>query len=310
MNLPPLKAIVSFEVVARLGSVNKAADELNVTASAISHQIANLEGLVGRRLFERTSRGLLLTPVGERYRSDIAGALALIASAARNARSSEGVEVLRVHCAPSFASLWLMPRLTAFLAAHPDLRIRLSAAHSESDFSRGEVDLDIRYGPVRGADLHVETIFREEVLPLASPKLLRRVAVRQPGDLLAQPLIQSTLQVVQWPRWFAANGVPLSPGDYALTFDRTYLAIDAAVQGLGISLDSARLAEPFLRRGELAPVFADRKGIEVHAHHIVYPEAHGKWSKVERFVTWIRQEAASRPRGGVAPGSTRRAHGR
>src|SRR5512132_536323 len=120
MHLPPLKGIVAFEVVARVGSINKAADELNVTASAVSHQIANLEGFVGRRLFERTSRGLVLTPVGERYRSDVTGALALIASAAHNARSAEGVEVLRVHCAPSFASLWLMPRLPSFLQTHPD----------------------------------------------------------------------------------------------------------------------------------------------------------------------------------------------
>ncbi|MGE5099817.1 MAG: LysR family transcriptional regulator [Deltaproteobacteria bacterium] len=97
--LPPLKRIVAFEVVARLDSVNKAADELNVTASAVSHQIANLEGFVGRRLFERTSRELKLTSVGERYRRDVTGALALLASAAHNARSSEGVQVLRVHCA-------------------------------------------------------------------------------------------------------------------------------------------------------------------------------------------------------------------
>ena len=111
MQLPPLKAITSFEVVARLGSINRAADELHLTASAVSHQITNLEGFVGRKLFDRTSRGLVLTPVGERYRNDVTGALALIASAAHNARSSEGIEVLRIHVSPSFASLWLMPRL-------------------------------------------------------------------------------------------------------------------------------------------------------------------------------------------------------
>jgi len=291
MHLPPLKGIVAFEVVARLGSINKAADELNVTASAISHQITNLEGFVGRRLFERTSRGLVLTPVGERYRIDVAGALALIASAAQNARSSEGVEVLRIHVAPSFASLWLMPRLPQFLAEHPDLRVQLSAAFSDSDFSRGEIDLDIRYGPVRGGDLRVETVFTEQILPFASPKLLDRAAIREPNDLLGQPLILSAVNVVQWPRWFAAHGVPLSPATYALTFDRTHLAIEAAVQGLGIALDSARLAETFLVRGDLVPVFADRKAIEVHAHHIVYPATHGKWRKVERFVAWVRQEA-------------------
>jgi len=291
MHLPPLKGIVAFEVVARLGSINKAADELNVTASAVSHQIANLEGFVGRQLFSRTSRGLVLTAVGERYRNDVTGALALLASAAQNARSSEGVEVLRVHVAPSFASLWLMPRLPAFLNTHPDLRVQLSAAFSDSDFARGEVDLDIRYGAVRGGDLSVETIFPEEILPLASPELLGRITVRHPSDLLAHPLILSAVNVVQWPRWFAANGVPLTPGTYALTFDRTYLALDAAVQGLGIALDSGRLAETYLQKGQLVPVFADRKAISVHAHHLVFPKAHGKWSKVERFVKWIREQA-------------------
>jgi len=293
MHLPPLKGIIAFEAVARLGSINKAADELNVTASAISHQIANLEGLVGRKLFERTSRGLTLTPVGERYRNDISGALTLIASAAQNARASDGVEVLRVHVSPSFASLWLMPRLPVFLASHPDLRIQLSAAHSESDFSRGEVDLDIRYGAVRAADLHVETIFRhEEVLPLASPVLLGTLAIREPADLLPQPLIFSMVNVVQWPRWFAARGVPLSPGEYALQFDRAHLAIEAAVRGLGIALESACLARASIEKGELVPVFADRKGIDVHAHHLVYPSAHGKRTKVQRFVQWVREEAA------------------
>jgi len=291
MHLPPLKGIVAFEVVARVGSINKAADELNVTASAVSHQIANLEGFVGRQLFARTSRGLVLTAVGERYRNDVTGALALLASAAHNARSSEGVETLRVHVAPSFASLWLMPRLPAFLNSHPDLRIQLSAAFSDSDFSRGEVDLDIRYGAVRGGDLHVETIFQEEVLPLASPELVRRVTVRHPNDLLAHPLILSAVNVVQWPRWFAANGVPLTPGTYALTFDRTSLALDAAMQGLGIALESATLAGSYLSRNQLVPVFAERKGVSVHAHHLVYPKAHGRWKKVERFVTWIREEA-------------------
>ncbi|HQR21869.1 MAG TPA: LysR substrate-binding domain-containing protein [Burkholderiaceae bacterium] len=292
MHLPPLKGIIAFEVVARLGSVNKAADELNVTASAVSHQIANLEGFVGRRLFDRTSRGLVLTPIGERFQNDLTGALALIASAALNARSSEGVEILRVHSSPSFANLWLMPRLPAFLSEHPDLRVQLSAAHTHSDFSRGEVDLDVRYGHVKWGDLHVETIFEEEVLPLASPALLQRAVVRAPEHLLGQALIFSDVNIVQWPRWFAANGVPLSPGTYALRFDRAYMAIEAAAQGLGVALESSRLSESYVKSGALAPVFADRKAVRVHAHHVVYPEPHGKWNKVERFMTWLRREAS------------------
>ena len=295
MHLPPLKGIIAFEVVARLGSVNKAADEMNLTASAVSHQIANLEAFVGRRLFDRTSRGLVLTPVGKRFRKDLTGALALIASAAFNARSNEGVEVLRVHCSPSFANLWLMPRLPAFLAEHPDLRVQLSAAHTHSDFARGEVDLDVRYGNVKWGDLHVETIFEEEILPLASPALLRRSVVRVPEQMLGQPLIFSDVNVVQWPRWFAAHGVPVSPATYALQFDRAYMAIGAAVHGLGVALESNRLSESFIDSGALVPVFADRKGIRVHAHHLVFPRPHGKWSKVERFVGWLRREVAKLP---------------
>lgn len=292
MHLPPLKGIAAFEVVARLGSVNKAADELNVTASAVSHQISNLEGFVGRRLFDRTSRGLMLTPVGERFQQDLTGALALIASAALNARSTEGVEVLRIHVSPSFANLWLMPRLPRFLSEHPDLRIQLSAAHTHSDFSRGEVDLDIRYGNVKWGDLHVETIFEEEILPLASPALLQRAVIRTPEHLLGQPLIFSDVNVVQWPRWFAAHGVPLSPVTYALRFDRAYMAIEAASLGLGLALESDRLAERYLESGALVPVFPDRKGMRVHAHHAVFPEPHGKRGKVERFVTWLRKAAS------------------
>lgn len=296
MHLPPLKGIIAFEVVARLGSVNKAADELNVTASAVSHQIANLEGFVGRRLFDRTSRGLVLTPVGERFQNDLTGALALIASAAMNARNSEGVEVLRVHVTPSFANLWLMPRLPAFLAEHPDLRIQLSAEHTHSDFSRGESDLDIRYGAVKWGDLHVETIFEEEILPLASPALLQRATIRSAEQLLGQSLIFSAVNIVQWPRWFAAHNVPLSPATYALRFDRAYMAIEAAVQGLGVALESNELAASHIRSGTLVPVFPDRKGMRVHAHHLVFPETHGRWSKVQRFISWLRKEAG---RGGT-----------
>jgi LysR family glycine cleavage system transcriptional activator len=293
MHLPPLKGIVAFEVVARLGSISKAAEELSLTASAVSHQIAGIESYVGRRLFERTSRGLMLTPVGERYQQDLAGALALMASAAQNARSAEGIEILRVHVSPSFASLWLMPRLSDFMHRHPDIRIQLSAAHTHSDFSRGEVDLDIRYGAAFWRDLHVETIFTEDVLPMMHPALRERFDVRSPEDLLSLPLIFSEINLVQWPRWFAANGVPLGPTSYPLKFDRAYLVIDAALQGMGIALDSSRLAERFLRSGELVPVFADRKAMQVHAHHLVYPSLHGRWNKVMRFVEWLRESAAA-----------------
>src|SRR4030095_10307213 len=132
-------------------------------------------------------------------------------------------------------------------------------------------------------DLHVETLFEEELLPLASPELLQRAVLRTPEHLLAMPLIFSDINIVQWPRGFAAHGVPLSPASYALQFDRAYMAIEAAAQGLGVALESNRLAETYLRSGALAPAFPDRKAIHVHAHHLVFPNAHRQGSTVERL---------------------------
>ncbi len=289
VNLPPLKAVLSFEVVARLGSISKAADELSLTPSAVSHQISKLEAHIGRVLFQRTARGLELTPAGERYQHSVAGVIAILVGAGENARA-ESTDVLRIQASPSFAGLWLMPRLSRFLSEHPDIQIRLSASHVHTDFSRGDVDIDIRYGLTRWADLHVETVFTEKILPLMSPELRERLKLRHPEDLLVQSLILSNVNIVQWPQWFAAQGVSISPSQYALSFDRAYVAIQAAVQGLGIALESDRLAEDALSHGQLVPVFPYRKNIEVNAHHLVYPRSHAERSKVTRFVAWIHGE--------------------
>jgi LysR family glycine cleavage system transcriptional activator len=292
MNLPPLKAVLAFEVVARLGSISKASEEMSLTPSAVSHQITNLESHVGRKLFERTARGVELTAAGQRYQQSLAGALAVIASAAQNARA-EDIEILRIQGSPSFVGLWLMPRLSRFMTENPDIKIRLSASHVHTDFSRGEVDIDIRYGLTRWTDLHVETIFTEEILPLITPTLKEQLDLRRPEELLVENLILSNVNLVQWQHWFAAHGVSISPSQYALSFDRAYLSIQAAIQGLGIALESDRLAEDALGRGLLVPLFPYRKRIQIHAHHLVYPTAHAERSKVARFVSWIRKEVSA-----------------
>jgi LysR family glycine cleavage system transcriptional activator len=292
MPLPPFKGILAFDAVARLGSVSKASEELNLTVSAVSHQLANLESFVGRRLLERSPRGMTLTIYGERFQRDIAGALSMLAAAAQGARSGETAEVLRIHSVPSFASLWLMPRLPTFREQHPNIRIHLKASHGDADFSRGEADIDIRYGAIQGRDLHVESVFAEEILPMISPRLKSGLNIRSPEDLIKQDLIQSELTLVQWSHWFSAHGVPVSPSGYVLSFDRTSMVLDAAIQGLGIALDSNRTAEGALRRGDLVPVFEDGKGMPVHAHHMVYPRAHAQWERVERFAQWLRAEVA------------------
>jgi LysR family glycine cleavage system transcriptional activator len=291
---PPIKAVVAFEAVARHGSFGKAAEALNLTLSAVSHQIATLEEYVGRQLFVRSPRGVSLTAPGERYLQNLSGALMLIADARENARAEVGSEVLRVHASPSFASLWLMPRLAALKAVHPEIRVRLSASPGISDFSRGDIDADIRYGRARWPNLHVESVFSEEIMPMVSPNLQAQLDLHNPEDLLAHDLILCESNLVQWPQWFAANGISMCPTQFNLVFDRAHLSLDAAAQGLGIVLESDQLAEKFLKNGALVPVFTERKSIAVHQHHLVYPQQHSDRTKVTKFASWLRREVGTR----------------
>lgn len=293
-HLPPLPTLVAFEAVARRRSFALAAGELHLTASAISHQIAKLEGFLGVRLFDRSAQGVRLSAAGEGYLRRVAGALGAIGAATDDVR--QGVRnSLYVHASPSFASLWLMPRLSHFAQAHPGISMFLSASPTHSDFALGQADLDIRYGRPQWPDLVVQPLFEEQILPLASPAFIQRHRLRAPEELLATPLIQSTVSVVQWADWLGAQGVASGPERFALRFDRAQLALDAAVQGLGVALESATIAGGHLAEGRLAPLFDPAWRLPVQAHYLVYPARHAKRPEVEAFVAWVGERAAAEP---------------
>lgn len=289
--LPPIVNLQAFEAVARRRSFALAAAELHVTASAISHQVARLESLLGVRLLERSAHGVRLSAAGEQYLSRVAGALTAIGSASDDVR--QGVaNSLYLHSSPSLATLWLMPRLPAFAQANPDISLNLSAAHIHSDFALGPADLDIRYGVPRWPDLVVEPLFEERILPLASPAFIRAHRLRRIDQLLDTPLIQSNVNVVQWADWFAAFSDKRPPERFALRFDRAQMAMDAAILGLGVALESATLAGRHLAEGRLRPVFGFEKSVSVKAHFAVYPARHARRPPVEAFLAWVHAEAA------------------
>jgi DNA-binding transcriptional LysR family regulator len=291
-HLPPLQNLLAFEAVARRRSFALAAGELNLTASAISHQIARLEGFLGVKLFDRSAQGVKLSAAGEGYLRRVAGALGAIGAATDDVR--QGVRnSLYVHASPSFASLWLMPRLGDFAQAHPGISLFLSASPTHSDFALGQADLDIRYGLPQWPDLVVQPLFEEAILPLASPAFIARHRLRTPEELLHTPLIQSTVSIVQWTDWLASRGLVASPDRFALRFDRAQLALDAAVQGLGIALESAAIAGQHLADGRLAPVFDPAWAVPVQAHFLVYPAKHGRRAEVEAFGSWLRGQAVA-----------------
>jgi DNA-binding transcriptional LysR family regulator len=284
--LPPLPSLVAFEAIARRRSFALAAAELHLTPSAVSHQVARLEDFLGLKLFDRSSRGVKLSPAGEAYLQRVAGALGAIGAATDDVR--QGVRnSLYVHASPSFASLWMMPRIGQFAEAHPGVSLFLSASHVHSDFALGQVDVDIRYGVPNWPQLVVKPVFREPIMPLASPAFIARHQIGAPADLLQVPLIQSTVSVVQWADWFAQHPPLQKPERFALRFDRAMMALDAAVQGLGVALESTVIAQTHIAAGRLQPVFEPASAIEVQAHFVVYPERHGYRSEVRQFMEWL-----------------------
>lgn len=289
-SLPPFPALLAFEAVARRTSFALAAGELHLTPSAVSHQIAKLEQFLGVRLFQRSARGVTLTDAGTAYLKRVAGALGAIGSATDDVR--KGVRnALYVHASPSFASLWLMPRLSDFAAAHPGISLSLSASPTHSDFALGQSDIDIRYGLPNWPQLVVQAVFDEQVLPLASPAFIARHRIETAPDLLHVPLIQSTVSVVQWADWFGLLGVAHAPDRFAYRFDRAYLALDAAVQGLGVALESSSIGAGHIAANRLRPVFADQRALPVRAHFAVYPQSHAQRPEVAQFIDWLRLRA-------------------
>lgn len=289
-DLPPLDALVVFESVARRLSFARAADELSLTPSAVSHQIAKLEHFLGFLLFERLPKGIALSQAGQDYLRRVAMALGAIGSATNDIRKGTRNN-LSIHSSTSFASLWLMPRLGGFVRAFPDISVSLSASPAYSDFALGQIDVDIRYGIPDWPNLVVEPIFEENILPLASPDLLLRQPVHAPLDLLQRPLIQSTVSIVQWHDWFAGRHLSARPERFAFRFDRAAMSLEAAVQGFGIALESQRIAAPHIATGQLLPVFHAEWGIPVQAHFIVYPERNAQRDEVAHFVAWLREQA-------------------
>ena len=293
-SFPPFACLTAFEAVARRRNFSLAASELHLTPSAVSHQIAKLEQFLDIRLFERTAHNVELTVPGDDYLKRVSGAMAAISAATDNAR--KGVRnTLHVHSTPSFATLWLMPRLKDFAKDHPNISFSMSSSVLHSDFAAGHADIDIRYGVPHWPQLTVRPIFDEQVMPLASPAFIRRHRIASPDDLMQVPLIQSTVGVVQWPDWFAAQNIAHPPGSYAYRFDRAFLALDAAVQGLGVTFESSSIGAPHLEKNRLRPVFASGEYLPVQAHFLVYPERHAQRPEVMSFVDWVLQRTAMPP---------------
>jgi LysR family glycine cleavage system transcriptional activator len=187
-----------------------------------------------------------------------------------------------------------MPRLKSFAEGNPEISLNLSASPSHSDFALGQADVDIRYGIPRWPDLVVEPLFEEAIVPLASPAFIRERRLKRVDQLLEVPLIQSNVNVVQWSEWFDRFSDKPAPNRFSLRFDRAQMALDAAIQGLGIALESTTMAAKPIAEGKLRPVVGLDKSIRVKAHFVVYPARHAGRPPVEAFLSWVHGEASKK----------------
>lgn len=285
----PLRAIAVFHTAARAGSISRAAQELGVTPSAVSQQIASLEVHLGTSLMVKTGRRIKLTEAGERYFEAIAENVDQISEATQNVRGYLSRRSLIVRASPSLSAKWLLPRLNRFIDAHQDLEVRIDATNEPTDFSREAVDIDIRHGEGNWPGLFVEGVAEERFLPVCAPGFCAPGTL-EAADLPSYRLIHSVKSQMQWARWFAAAGVAASGRWQRVLFDRSHMAIDAAVNGIGIALESDLMMWRELRDGALVCPLGRPPPASRVTQWLVCPHERLRQRQVRSFLDWVRAE--------------------
>lgn len=286
-SLPPLGSLRAFEAAARRLSFRGAADELGVTATAISHQIRLLEQTLGLRLFHRETRRVRLTAEGAVLLPVLRAGFDAFSDAIDQIRSRPSARLLTISAPTAFVAKWLVPRLADFRAAHPGCDLRLHASDSLIDFARDGVDLAIRYGPGPSPDLTAHRLVVDRVAPACSPRL----AVRSVGDLSHHPLLHFewphlTDATPTWPAWLRRAGITHVQGGAGLRFSDEGHVIQAAIAGQGIGLLSIVLAADDLASGALVQPFGPI--LEADPYWIVHPRHPARAADVGRLVDWLR----------------------
>jgi LysR family glycine cleavage system transcriptional activator len=299
--MPPLNALRAFEAAARYLSLTKAAAELNVSPGAISHQVRDLEALLGIQLFERRTRAIVLTEQGKLLYPGVQTGFLHIREAVASIKQLDSQRVLVVSTSPGLTAKWLAPRLYRFASDYPDIDTRISSSLTNANFATDGVDVAIRNMPDDPAPdpaLDMEKLVTLSLIPVCSPKLIdSRGPLDRPDLLTHVPLIHDdTLapraRVPNWTDWFKAAGIDNVTIARGLSFNSADHALDAASEGAGVLLVQNILAYDQLRTGRLViPVpLALPSG---RAYYLVYPRRGDERPQVQAFIRWLKQEFAA-----------------
>jgi LysR family glycine cleavage system transcriptional activator len=287
--LPSLNGLRAFEAAARHLSFTLAASELNVTQTAISHQIRRLEEELGIRLFIRQNRALALTPEARDYLPGVRAAFNDLRLATDRLLRKEDDKVLTVSTLASLAAKWLLPRLTDFQEQHPGIDVRITTSTSLVDFQRDNVDAAIRYGRGQWPGVRADWLMADELFPVCSPSLLRGdKPLRRPEDLRNHPLLHtSNANSDDWRLWLTAAGLPVDiarqPG---ITFDMIFMTIQAAIDGIGVAMGRTSYVQDDIAKGRLVVPFKIALPADA-GFYLVAPEGRREAPKLAAFRQWI-----------------------
>ncbi|MBA6398841.1 transcriptional regulator GcvA [Colwellia sp. BRX10-4] len=289
--LPPLKALRVFEASARQLSFTRAAEELFVTQAAISHQIKSLEDFLGIKLFMRKNRALLLSEEGQAYYLDIKDVFNAINEATERlfARGEKGA--ITVSTQPSFAIQWLVPRLNAFYALHPDIDVRIKAVDQPENSLTGDVDVAIYFGRGHWADIDAEQLQKEYLIPVCSPLLLQgKKPLDKVEDLINHTLLHDTSRR-DWKRWFKQVNVKATNVNHGPIFSHSAMVVQAAMHGQGVALAHSFLAKPDIDAGRLICPFEDVLESK-NAYYVVCRDRQVDLGKIAAFREWVLDTVA------------------
>ncbi len=292
--LPPLNALRAFEAAARHLSFTRAAGELHVTQAAVSHQVKALEEHLGRKLFRRLNRALLLTDDGQAYLPSISRAFTLLNDATNDLLTKQAPGPLTVSALPSFAARWLVPRLGRFRQIRPDIDLRIDPSAELSDFAGGDVDVGIRYGRGKYPGMRADWLMTEDIFPVCSPALLEGPhPLRDPRDLQHQVLLHDDGHG-DWRTWLLAAGVDRVDPARGPIFTDSSMLIQAAMAAQGVALARGVVAADELAAGRLVRPFTLSLST-AYAYYLVCPVNTAEQPKIAAFRDWLLDEARSEP---------------
>lgn len=296
----PLQSVRAFVVVGRLLSVSDAAKELNVTPSAVSHQIRTLEEYLGTPLFRREKNALKLTAAGQQYMSQVSEGLLLLSRATKTLRAKKEQQTLRVGITPGLASLWLIPRLHRFTRAHPEIAVDLTAVPDTAPLAHTAFDAAFWYGSGAIAGLSTDPLGANRMFPICKPGFVKgEHSLRTPSDLAKCTLLESGDETyhqrrepvqLAWAEWLQAAGVPEVTGRRHMRFTPRLLLYDAVVAGLGVGLASTLLAIDGLAARDVVVPFGPALP-RMMTYNFVCPGSLVKRRDISAFRDWVIAEA-------------------